>query len=134
MLLRESKEIEPQKGMKNLFLSELMAGANVWHAQGHVMSGSNDWEVRKEVFKWIADHEKTFYSPRQAVDPIGVYFSPRTRNYFPEPFIWSYRGMMLLLLQSHREFQVVTSLRPGTWRASPVAYLSFPTSSVVPQN
>ena len=31
------KKIEPQEAMKNLFLSELMAGANVWDAQGHVM-------------------------------------------------------------------------------------------------
>ena len=102
------KKIPPREAMKNLFLSEVMAGANVWDAQGHVMSRSNDWEARKEIFQWIAEHEKTFYSPRQPVRPTGVYFSPQTRNYFPEEFIRSYRGMMLLLLQSHREFQVVT--------------------------
>ena len=100
--------ISPGEAMKNLFLSEVMAGANVWDAKGHVMSGSNDWETRKEVFKWIAEHEKTFYSPRKPIHPVGVYFSPSTRNYFPEEFVRSYRGAMLLLLQSHREFQVIT--------------------------
>ena len=96
------------EAMKNLFLSEVMAGANVWDAKGHVMSGSNDWGTRKEVFKWISEHEKTFYAPRKPIQPVGVYFSPSTRNYFPEEFVGSYRGVMLLLLQSHREFQVVT--------------------------
>ena len=109
------KKIEPREAMRNLFLSEVMAGANVWDAQGHVMSGSNDWEARREIFKWIAEHEKTLYSPRQTVQPIGVYFSPQTRNCFPEPFIRSYRGMMLLLLQSHLEFQVVTPRNLGTF-------------------
>jgi hypothetical protein len=102
------ERIAPREAMKNLFLSEVMAGANVWDARGHVMSGSNDWEARKEIFQWISEHEKTLYSPRQPVRPIGVYFSPRTRNYFPDEFIRSYRGMMCLLLQSHREFQVIT--------------------------
>jgi len=102
------KRVRPSDAMKNLFLSEVMAGANVWDAKGHGMSGSNDWGTRKEVFHWISEHEKTFYSPRQPIDPIGVYFSPGTRNYFPDEFIRSYRGAMCLLLQSHREFQVVT--------------------------
>jgi Glycosyl hydrolase-like 10 len=102
------KGVKPGEAMKNLFLSEIMAGANVWDARGHVMSGSNDLETRKEVFQWIAGHEKTFFSPRQPIQPIGVYFSPSTRNYFPEDFIRSYRGMMFLLMQAHREFQVVT--------------------------
>jgi len=60
------------------------------------------------IFNWIAKHEKTFYSPRKPVRPIGIYFSPKTRDYFPEEFIESYRGMMCLLLQSHLEFQIVT--------------------------
>ena len=102
------RQVSPAEAMKNLFLSEVMAGANAWDAKGHVMSGSNDWATRKEAFKWIAEHEKTFYSPRKPIQPVGVYFSPSTRNYFPEEFVRSYRGVMLLLLQSHREFQVVT--------------------------
>ncbi len=102
------RKIDPREAMKNLALAEVMAGTNVWDAQGHVMSGSNDWETRKEIFKWIANHEKTLYSPRKPIRPIGVYFSPKTRDYFPEELISSYRGMMFLLLQSHLEFQVVT--------------------------
>jgi hypothetical protein len=89
-------------------MSELMAGANVWDAATHVMSGSNDLDTRKQVFAWIAAHEKTFYRPRTAIDPIGVYFSPATRNYFTKEFLRSYQGTLLLLIQSHREYQVVT--------------------------
>jgi hypothetical protein len=103
-----NKHVDRREAMKNLAMAELMAGANVWDARGHVMSGSNDLETRKVIFNWIAEHEKTFYSPRKPVRPIGIYFSPKTRDYFPEEFIESFRGMMYLLLQSHLEFQIVT--------------------------
>jgi hypothetical protein len=49
-----------------------------------------------------------FFRPRRPVRPIGVYFSPKSRNYFSKEFIDSYRGTMMLLMQSHLEFQVVT--------------------------
>jgi hypothetical protein len=102
------KNVSIPEAMKTLFSVQLTAGANSWDAQGHVMSGSNDLAVRTRVFDWIAKHENTFYDERQPVDPIGVYFSPRTRDYFPDEFIRSFKGTMNLLLLSHREFQVVT--------------------------
>ena len=102
------KKIDPKEAMKNLFMAQLMAGTNVWDARGHVMSGSNDMETRKLVFQWIAQHEKTFYRPRLPIRPLGVYFSPQTRNYFALGFMESYRGIMCLLLQAHLEFQIVT--------------------------
>ena len=104
----KEKRIAPAEAMKNLAMAQLMAGTNTWDAQGHVMSGSNDIQTRKLIFGWIKDHEKTFFLPRQPIHPIGVYFSPKTRDYFAEEFIESYRGIMLLLLQSHLEFQIVT--------------------------
>lgn len=103
-----NKNVDRREAMKNLAMAELMAGANVWDARGHVMSGSNDLDTRKLIFKWVADHEKTFYSPRHPIRPLGIYFSPKTRDYFPEEFIESFRGMMFVLLQSHLEFQIVT--------------------------
>ncbi|HEX8983828.1 MAG TPA: carboxypeptidase regulatory-like domain-containing protein [Bryobacteraceae bacterium] len=102
------KQIDPGEAMKNLFAAQLMAGTNSWDAKGHVMSGSNDLATRRAVFAWIAAHEKTFYRPRLPIRPIGVYFSPRTRDYFAREFIESYRGVMELLLQAHQEIQVVT--------------------------
>jgi hypothetical protein len=101
--------------MRNLFMSEVMAGANVWDAATHVMSGSNDLPTRKQVFAWIAAHEKTFYRPRTAMDPVGVYFSPATRNYFTKEFLASYQGTLLLLMQSHREYQIVTPRTLGSF-------------------
>jgi hypothetical protein len=94
--------------MKNLFMSQLMAGVNVWDAPGHSMAGSNDVATRKAVFQWIEQHEKTFYRPRDPMHPVGVYFSPASRNYDASDFLASYRGTLLLLLQKHREFQIVT--------------------------
>ena len=74
----------------------------------HVMSGSNDLPTRKRMFEWIEKHEQTLYQPRLPIHPIGVYFSPATRNYFPGEFMRSYQGVVIQLLQAHREFQIVT--------------------------
>jgi hypothetical protein len=110
------KKVSAPEPMRNLFMSEIMAGANVWDAATHVMSGSNDMATRKQVFAWIAAHEKTFYRPRTAIDPVGVYFSPATRNYFTKEFLGSYQGTLLLLIQSHREYQIVTPRTLASFR------------------
>jgi hypothetical protein len=94
--------------MKNLAMSELMAGANFWDAPGHSMAGSNDYPTRREIFAWIKAHQDTFYTPRIPIAPVGVYFSPKTRDYFADDFIAGYRGVLILLMQEHKEFQVVT--------------------------
>jgi hypothetical protein len=112
------KTIAPRDAMENLFMSQLMAGANVWDARGHVMSGSNDLETRKRVFAWIAEHEKTFYQPRLPVKPIGVYFSPATRNYFPAEFLRSYQGILILLMQKHLPYEVLTPRTIAEFRAA----------------
>lgn len=102
------KEIAAPEAMKNMFMAQLAAGANVWDARGHAMSGSNDISARREIFQWIGEHEKTFYLPRRPINPVGIYFSPNTRDYFPDKFNESYKGMLSLLMQSHLEFQIVT--------------------------
>ncbi len=103
-----AKGVDPREAMKNMFLAQITAGANSWDALGHVMSGSNDIPTRTLVYQWIQEHEKTFYSPRTPIHPVGVYFSPRTRDYFARPFMESYKGTLIQLMQSHVEFQVVT--------------------------
>ena len=102
------KGVSPGEEMQNLFSAQLMAGTNCWDVHGHVMSGSNDIAMRKKIFAWIKQHEHTFYDPRTPIHPIGVYFSPRTRDYFAEDFLDSYLGVMALLMHSHHEFQIVT--------------------------
>ena len=107
---RESvpRETMIRESMENLAMSHVMAGANFWDAPGHSMAGSNDRTTRQKIFSWIQAHEKTFYLPRSPVDPIGVYFSPDTRNFYADDFIASYRGILILLMQRHLEFQIVT--------------------------
>ena len=102
------KNIDAREAMQNLAMSHVMAGANFWDAPGHSMAGSNDRATRQKIFSWIADHQATFYRPRTPIQPVGVYFSRKTRDYNAADFISSYRGCLILLLQSHREFQVVT--------------------------
>ena len=72
------------------------------------MAGSNDEPTRRKIFSWIKAHQDTFYEPRLPIAPVGVYFSPETRNYFAADFIPSYRGILILLMQRHLEFQIVT--------------------------
>ena len=102
------KGVDPREAMKNLFMSQVMTGVNVWDAPGHSMAGSNNIATRTLIFRWIEQHEKTFYRPRIPMHPVGVYFSPASRNYDANEFLSSFRGTLLLLLQKHFEFQVVT--------------------------
>src|SRR5579864_6788122 len=102
------KVVDKREAMMNLAMSQIMAGANFWDAPGHSMAGSNDLPTRKKIFDWIKAHQNTFYQPRTSISPVGVYFSPKTRNYFADEFIASYRGILILLMQKHLEFQVVT--------------------------
>jgi hypothetical protein len=100
--------VKPRDAMLNLASSELMAAANLWDAKGHVMSGSNDMATRTEIFRWVAAHQAIFSGTRVPIGNVGVYFSDTTRNYGPKDYIASYRGMLLLLLQAHIQFQIVT--------------------------
>lgn len=109
------KGVDPREAMKNLAMSQVMAGVNVWDAPGHSMAGSNDLATRTEIFKWIEQHEKVFYRPRIPMRPVGVYFSPASRNYSASEFLASYQGILLLLLQNHVEFQVVTPRTLGAF-------------------
>jgi hypothetical protein len=102
------QKVDRRESMMNLAMSQIMAGANFWDAPGHSMGGSNDLPTRERIFAWIKAHEDTFYLPRAPIRPIGVYFSPQTRNYDADEFIPSYRGVLILLMQKHLEFQIVT--------------------------
>ncbi|HXA00215.1 MAG TPA: hypothetical protein VN025_20825 [Candidatus Dormibacteraeota bacterium] len=102
------KDVDAREAMKTLAGSQVMAGVNFWDAPGHSMAGSNDAATRTEIFQWIERHEKTLYHPRSPIQPVGVYFSPASRNYDAAHFLPSFRGTILLLLQKHRELQVVT--------------------------
>jgi hypothetical protein len=103
-----AKNVAPRDAMLNLAMSELTAGANVWDAQGHVMSGSNDMPTRTEIYGWIAKHEDIFGALRTPIGETGVYFSDSTRNLYATEFVNSYRGVLLLLLQNHVQFTIVT--------------------------
>ena len=102
------KKVDAREAMMNLAMTQVMAGTNFWDAPGHSMAGSNDHATRQKIFSWIKAHQDTFYQPRTPIAPIGVYFSPDTRDYFASEFIASYRGILILLMRSHLEFQIVT--------------------------
>lgn len=99
--------VKPGDAMKNLAMSEVIAGANFWDAPGHVMAGSNDPATRKQIFAWIKQNQDALYSRRTPVGTVGVYFSDSTRNFYPQ-FLDHYRGVLLLLLRTHTQFQIVT--------------------------
>ena len=125
-----AQHVQARDAMLNLAMSELTAGANVWDAQGHVMSGSNDLATRTEIYSWIGKHEDVFGAIRKPVGETGVYFSDATRNLYPNEFVNSYRGVLLLLLQNHVQFQIVT---PRTLRQFRGKVLVLPSVRVVNQ-
>jgi hypothetical protein len=110
--------VKPRDAMLNLASSELMAGVSFWDAKGHVMSDSNDMATRSEIFHWIARHEDIFGAQRTAIGRVGVYFSDQTRNLGPKDFVASYRGVLLMLLQAHIQFQIVTPRTVAAFRGS----------------
>ena len=122
------KGVDAREAMRNLAMSHLIAGANFWDAPGHSMAGSNDLATRKEIFRWIAQHEKTFYAPRKPLQAVGVYFSPKSRDYDAKGFLPSYRGTLVALLQAHREFEVLT---PRTLESFQGKTIVFPGVSVL---
>jgi hypothetical protein len=122
------KGVAAADAMKNLAASQVMAGANFWDAPGHVMAGSNDPATRTEIFQWIEKHEKALYRPRTHMQPVGVYFSPKSRDYAAKEFLPSYRGMLVLLLQRHRELAVVT---PRTLKDFQGRVLALPNVNVL---
>ncbi|HEX9252135.1 MAG TPA: hypothetical protein VF870_07820, partial [Ignavibacteriaceae bacterium] len=105
----DNKKVMPSDAMKSLFVSQMFSGTNMWDVKGYIMSETNDMAARTEVYKWVSEYEDIFYSQRTPLEPISVYFSDITRNYFSEEFINSYRGIVSLLMHSHLPFQIVTS-------------------------
>ena len=122
------KRVDRRDAMKNLAMSVVIAGANFWDARGQVMAGSNDEPTRKQIFEWIQKHEKTLYLPRKPMHPVGIYFSPKSRDYDANGFLPCYRGALVALLEAHREFQVVT---PRTLAEFPGQVLVLPNVSVL---
>jgi len=90
------------------------------------MAGSNDKATRTEIFQWIEKNEKILYSPRLPMHPVGVYFSPKSRDYDPRGFLPSYRGSLVMLLQSHLEFQVITPKLSPSFTVSSWSFQTFP--------
>ncbi len=110
--------IRPADAIENLAMSQVMAGTNSWDAHSFVMSGSNDYKARTRVFKWIGENEKLIYAPRKSMSPVGIYFSPKTRNYFADEWIESYLGIFNLLLHEHIEFKIITPRTLSTAKSS----------------
>lgn len=102
------KGVGPIEEMKNLAMSQIVVSANFWDAKGHNMANSNDPATRKEIFAWIKKYSDHIYGIREPIDPVGVYFSPSSRNFDVQDFLPSYRGVILLLGRAHREFEIVT--------------------------
>jgi hypothetical protein len=110
------KGVDRREAMKNLAMSQIAVGANFWDARGHEMANSNDLGTRTKIFAWIKRYQDHIYGIREAISPVGVYFSPTSRDFAVQDFLPSYRGILLLLLRSHREVQVVTPRTLGNFR------------------
>jgi len=106
----DNKDVQPSEAMKSLFVSQLFSGTNMWDVKGFVMSSTNDMATRAEVYKWVSENENFFYTDvDKPVEPIGVYFSDLSRNYFSDEFIISYKGILNLLIHAHLPYHIVTS-------------------------
>lgn len=131
-LLSYSWDREPHTdsidAMKLLSCAQVLSGANFWDAPRYWMAGSNDYPTRKQIFRWIREHERLLYRPRRPIRPIGVFFSPSARNYFGNDVVKSFYGILHLLLENHREYTVVT---PRTLKEFRGAALILPDARIL---
>lgn len=98
----------PQNAMENLAIANIVEGANMWDAARMVMSGSNNLAERKRIYTWIKKNEKNIYSPRTPINPVGIYFSPASRDYDPSHFVDEFAAQVARLMASHTEIQIIT--------------------------
>ena len=103
-----AKKSTAPEPMKNLANSIMMAGSNFWDAPGDSMAGSNDLPTRREIFPWIEKNENALYSPRIPIHSVGVYFSPKSRDYTAKNSFPLIEGTLVLLIQQHQPLEVVT--------------------------
>src|SRR5205823_14493480 len=77
-------------------------GADVYQLYPVVDAIAHEYQGMGDFMAAPKSHEHVFYDLRRPLDPIGVYFSPQSRNYFPREFTDSFKGTMKLLLTAHR--------------------------------
>lgn len=102
------KEVKQRDAMKSLFASQIFNGVNTWDVKTYIMSSTNDLGTRKEVYKWIAENSDKLYYKHYPVDPVGIYFSPETRNLFADEYPESFFGTIFLLANSHIDYDIIT--------------------------
>lgn len=58
-----------------------------------------------------------------AVHSAGIYFSPKSTDYFAEPYMKAFKDVMRAVLEAHREFQIGTPRTLSTFHGEELAAL-----------
>ncbi len=74
------QKVDKRESMKNLAMSQIMAGANFWDAPGHSMAGSNDLATRKKIFYLDSSAPKYFLSAAEPDSSGWSLFLSRRRG------------------------------------------------------
>ena len=117
------KKVGPRDAMQSLFASQIFNGINTWDVKTYIMSSTNDPETRRFVYKWILENSSKFYYKRRPLNPVGIYFSPETRNLFPDEYPQNFFGMIYLMALSHLDYEVIT---PRTLKDFKYGSIIFP--------
>ena len=94
----------------NLAMSQVMARRELLGRSGTFDGGVNDLPTRKKIFYVDSGTREDVLSAAVGRSiRLESIFLPETRNYLSRwTFIESYRGILILLMQKHLEFQIVT--------------------------
>ena len=113
------KKVDKREAMKNLAMSQVMAGANFWDAPGHSMAGSNDLgDAQEDLFVDSGSTRKRFTCRERRSIPLASTFRRKRGIIYAKDFIASYRGILILLMQKHLEFQIVTPRTLGEFQGT----------------
>ena len=73
------KGVDPREAMKNLAMSQVMAGVNTWDAPGHTMAGSNDIKTRAEILAGLRSTKKPLFPARAATSRGSIFFPEKQK-------------------------------------------------------
>lgn len=124
-LIKDETEIS-----KTLAWSTVSATGHFWETGGEDMvDTSAGYGYRKKVFAWIKKNEKLLYD-RDFINPIGVYFSPDSRDYgdwgWYESFMADFTGTVDMLREMNYEYKVITPIDLKTISKDKLSVLIVP--------
>jgi len=96
----------------------LTAGMNYYTSGNETMAGMPDANFRRQFFAWLTSEEQAYYDPWKPYANVALVYSQRTLDFLDKgswegDFAYhdAFSGMVMMLLESHLPFEVLSERR-----------------------